>query len=112
MNTFEFIQVHVKRSVLGKDADYSSDNESSAHLSSSFNPPMLRKGKLVVVDLAGSERIHKSGTYHNMNIHFCKIVQLFIKTFSLHWLPLHFPISIHVHFVEMGTLKRGRCHFC
>lgn len=46
---------------MGKETDFSCDNDSSSHFGSNFDPPMLRKGKLVVVDLAGSERIHKSG---------------------------------------------------
>ncbi|KAK1376286.1 hypothetical protein POM88_032479 [Heracleum sosnowskyi] len=60
------LMVHVKKSVLGKEADFSCNNDSSSHFGSNFNPPMLRKGKLVVVDLAGSERIHKSGSEGHM----------------------------------------------
>ncbi|WOG88525.1 hypothetical protein DCAR_0207760 [Daucus carota subsp. sativus] len=59
------LMVHVKKSVSGKEADFS-DNDNSSHFGSNFNPPMLRKGKLVVVDLAGSERIHKSGSEGHM----------------------------------------------
>ncbi|XP_074328867.1 kinesin-like protein KIN-UB isoform X3 [Apium graveolens] len=60
------LMVHVKKSVGGKEADFSCDNDSSSHFGSNYDPPMLRKGKLVVVDLAGSERIHKSGSEGHM----------------------------------------------
>ncbi|XP_057981397.1 kinesin-like protein KIN-UA isoform X2 [Malania oleifera] len=55
------LMVHVKRSVLGRGTDPSSENGNHAQLVT-FKPLVVRKGKLVVVDLAGSERIHKSGS--------------------------------------------------
>ncbi|KAK3036346.1 hypothetical protein RJ639_031753 [Escallonia herrerae] len=59
------LMVHIKRSMSGRESDFSSEND-TPHLSSTFNPPILRKGKLVIVDLAGSERIHKSGSEGHM----------------------------------------------
>ncbi|KAK2994299.1 hypothetical protein RJ640_024022 [Escallonia rubra] len=59
------LMVHIKRSISGRESDFSSEND-TPHLSSTFNPPILRKGKLVIVDLAGSERIHKSGSEGHM----------------------------------------------
>lgn len=54
-------QVHVERSVKGRDSAISSENGSTSHTAKAFKPPVVRKSKLVVVDLAGSERIDKSG---------------------------------------------------
>lgn len=56
------LQVHVERSVKGRDSAISSENGSTSHTAKAFKPPVVRKSKLVVVDLAGSERIDKSGT--------------------------------------------------
>lgn len=56
-----FVQVQVRRSVVGRDIDFNAENDGSTHLANNFKPPVIRKGKLIVVDLAGSERIHKSG---------------------------------------------------
>ncbi|KAM7256499.1 hypothetical protein ACFE04_012240 [Oxalis oulophora] len=56
------LMVHVKRSVIGKDLPFSNEGLNNSHLVKTRNPPMVRKGKLVVVDLAGSERINKSGS--------------------------------------------------
>ncbi|KAK3036121.1 hypothetical protein RJ639_031702 [Escallonia herrerae] len=53
--------VHIKRSMSGRESDFSSEND-TPHLTL----PILRKGKLVIVDLAGSERIHKSGSEGHM----------------------------------------------
>ena len=41
----------------------SSEDEDHSQSVKNCNPPVVRKGKLVVVDLAGSERIQKSGAY-------------------------------------------------
>ncbi|KAM7508738.1 hypothetical protein LguiA_019191 [Lonicera macranthoides] len=62
------LMVHIKRSVLGREDDFSSehDNHNRSHMGNNFKPPILRKGKLIVVDLAGSERIHKSGSEGHM----------------------------------------------
>lgn len=60
------LQVHVKRSVKGRDLTLSSENGNSSHMVKTFKPPVVRKGKLVVVDLAGSERIDKSGMFDNL----------------------------------------------
>ncbi|XP_022897147.1 kinesin-like protein KIN-UB isoform X5 [Olea europaea var. sylvestris] len=60
------LMVHVKRSVLGREDDFSTENENRSHSVGNFKPPILRKGKLVVVDLAGSERVHKSGSEGHM----------------------------------------------
>lgn len=54
-------QVHVERSVKGRDSVILSENGSTSHTAKAFKPPVVRKSKLVVVDLAGSERIDKSG---------------------------------------------------
>ena len=59
------VQVHVKRSVIGREDNLLGDNGETSHLSKSFKP-VVRKSKLVVVDLAGSERIHKSGVCLNL----------------------------------------------
>lgn len=59
------VQVQVKRSVLGREDDVSSENGDPSHLTKPFKP-LVRKSKLVVVDLAGSERIQKSGVYANL----------------------------------------------
>ncbi|KAJ4951227.1 hypothetical protein NE237_028059 [Protea cynaroides] len=56
------LMVHVKKSVIGREATLSSENGNASHLSNTIKSPVVRKGKLVVVDLAGSERIHKSGS--------------------------------------------------
>ncbi|GMH31287.1 hypothetical protein Nepgr_033130 [Nepenthes gracilis] len=55
------LMVQVKRSVMGGEAS-SSEEDSHSHLVQSCDPPLVRKGKLVVVDLAGSERVQKSGS--------------------------------------------------
>ncbi|KAL2460777.1 Armadillo repeat-containing kinesin-like protein 2 [Abeliophyllum distichum] len=60
------LMVQVKRSVLGREDDFSTENENRSHSVGNFKPPILRKGKLVVVDLAGSERVHKSGSEGHM----------------------------------------------
>ncbi|KAE9596796.1 putative plus-end-directed kinesin ATPase [Lupinus albus] len=56
------LMVHVKRSINGRDATLSTENGNHQHMVKSLNPPVVRKGKLVVIDLAGSERINKSGS--------------------------------------------------
>ncbi|CAN4127453.1 unnamed protein product [Withania somnifera] len=56
------LMVHVERSVKGRDSGISSENGSTYHTAKAFQPPVVRKSKLVVVDLAGSERIDKSGS--------------------------------------------------
>ncbi|KAL0464669.1 UNVERIFIED_CONTAM: Kinesin-like protein KIN-UB [Sesamum latifolium] len=56
------VEVHIKRSVSGRDDEYPLETQNRSNLVGNLRPPMLRKGKLIVVDLAGSERIHKSGT--------------------------------------------------
>ncbi|XP_070039145.1 kinesin-like protein KIN-UB [Nicotiana tomentosiformis] len=58
--------VHIKRSVPGREADFSAETDHSSHLTTNYKPPMLRKGKLVLVDLAGSERVNKSGSEGHM----------------------------------------------
>lgn len=55
------LQVHVKRSVKGRDPTLLNDTSNNAHMIKTLKPHIIRKGKLVVVDLAGSERIDKSG---------------------------------------------------
>jgi kinesin family protein 5 len=60
------LMVHIKKAVLGRDDDFSSQNHNNSHTGSNFKPSILRKGKLIVVDLAGSERIHKSGSEGHM----------------------------------------------
>ncbi|XP_051144007.1 kinesin-like protein KIN-UB isoform X2 [Andrographis paniculata] len=60
------LMVHVKRSVLGGEEDFSPNTQNRSSLVGNLRPPMLRKGKLIVVDLAGSERIHKSGSEGHM----------------------------------------------
>ncbi|VVA25016.1 PREDICTED: armadillo [Prunus dulcis] len=59
------LMVQVKRSVLGREDDVSSENGDPSHLTKPFKP-LVRKSKLVVVDLAGSERIQKSGSEGHM----------------------------------------------
>ncbi|XP_074273162.1 kinesin-like protein KIN-UB [Silene latifolia] len=54
------LMVQVKRCVRGEPS--SSDDENHSQSVKSCNPPVVRKGKLVMVDLAGSERVHKSGS--------------------------------------------------
>lgn len=56
------MQIHVKRSVVGREENLSSEINHASHLIKP-SKPLVRKSKLVVVDLAGSERIHKSGAY-------------------------------------------------
>uniref|UniRef100_A0A5B7A188 Kinesin-like protein n=1 Tax=Davidia involucrata TaxID=16924 RepID=A0A5B7A188_DAVIN len=56
------LMVHVKRSVLEREAAFSSESDNPSHSLNTLKPPVIRKGKLVIVDLAGSERIHKSGS--------------------------------------------------
>ncbi|XP_011029112.1 PREDICTED: armadillo repeat-containing kinesin-like protein 3 isoform X2 [Populus euphratica] len=56
------LMVHVKRSVKGRDSDLSSENGNNSRMVKILEPPIVRKGKLVIVDLAGSERIDKSGS--------------------------------------------------
>ncbi|KAM3322921.1 kinesin-like protein KIN-UB [Capsicum chacoense] len=58
--------VQIKRSVPGREADFSAETDHSSHLATNYKPPMLRKGKLVLVDLAGSERVNKSGSEGHM----------------------------------------------
>lgn len=73
------MQVHVKRSVIGREDIISSQNGDSSHLVKP-SKPLVRKSKLVVVDLAGSERIHKSGVYPTYDtFHSCSIF-LFVYT--------------------------------
>ncbi|CAA2991492.1 kinesin-like protein KIN-UB isoform X1 [Olea europaea var. sylvestris] len=60
------LMVHMKRSVLGGEDEFSTENENRSHSVGNFKPSILRKGKLVVVDLAGSERVHKSGSEGHM----------------------------------------------
>lgn len=57
------LQVHVKRSVKGRDPALLNENGNNSHMIKTLKPPLVRKGKLVVVDLAGSERIDKSGVW-------------------------------------------------
>lgn len=71
------MQVHVKRSVLGREDDFSTENENRSHSVGNFKPPILRKGKLVVIDLAGSERVHKSGAYNTLNLLLLEIICIF-----------------------------------
>ncbi|KAK9266125.1 hypothetical protein L1049_010772 [Liquidambar formosana] len=59
------LMVQVKRSVMGREAAFSGENDNHSHLDKPFKP-YVRKGKLVVVDLAGSERVHKSGSEGHM----------------------------------------------
>lgn len=59
------MQVHVRRSVTGREDIISSENGDPSHFAKPFKP-LVRKSKLVVVDLAGSERVHKSGIYPNL----------------------------------------------
>lgn len=63
---FFIVQVNVKRSVVEREDDLSSENGEPSHVARSFKP-LIRKSKLVVVDLAGSERIHKSGVDPNLS---------------------------------------------
>ncbi|KAF9616931.1 hypothetical protein IFM89_033001 [Coptis chinensis] len=49
------LMVHVRRSVKGNEAAFSSENGNASHMIKNFRAPLVRKGKLVVVDLAGSE---------------------------------------------------------
>ncbi|XP_020112797.1 kinesin-like protein KIN-UB isoform X2 [Ananas comosus] len=59
------LMVQVRRAVKGRhdtELNFHGENGHTSPLVSSFRPPIVRKGKLVVVDLAGSERIDKSGS--------------------------------------------------
>lgn len=58
--------VQIKRSVPGREVDFSTETDHSSHLATNYKPPMLRKAKLVLVDLAGSERVNKSGSEGHM----------------------------------------------
>lgn len=58
---FLSLQVHVKRSVKGKNFSFPSENVNMTSIGKTLKPPIIRKSKLVIVDLAGSERIDKSG---------------------------------------------------
>lgn len=60
------LQVHIKKSIKGKDSVLSSENGTVSHTAKSLKPPLVRKGKLVFVDLAGSERVDKSGKVFNI----------------------------------------------
>ncbi|GAB2244345.1 hypothetical protein Droror1_Dr00024473 [Drosera rotundifolia] len=51
----------LRRSVIGGEAS-SSEGDNHNHLGRSCDPPLVRRGKLVMLDLAGSERVHKSGS--------------------------------------------------
>lgn len=62
-----FEQVHIKRSVKGRNSSISSENGSMTL--KTLKPPIVRKSKLVIVDLAGSERIDKSGSSLNNGMH-------------------------------------------
>lgn len=55
------LQVHIKKSIKGKDSVLPSENGTVSHTAKLLKPPIVRKGKLIFVDLAGSERIDKSG---------------------------------------------------
>lgn len=61
------VQVHVKRSVVGKEDNLSGESGEPSHLTKPLKP-LVRKSKLVVVDLAGSERVHKSGLYPELKL--------------------------------------------
>ncbi|THG16974.1 hypothetical protein TEA_021979 [Camellia sinensis var. sinensis] len=60
------LMVHVKKSVLGREATFPNENHNPSHSVNNFKPPVIRKAKLILVDLAGSERIHKSGSEGHM----------------------------------------------
>lgn len=55
------LMVQIRRSIRSGEPS-SSEDESHSHSVKNCDPPIVRKGKLVVVDLAGSERVHKSGS--------------------------------------------------
>lgn len=59
------LQVHVKRSVKGKDSALPSENGSTSNVLKTLKPPIVRKGKLVVVDLAGSNRMTSQVCFTN-----------------------------------------------
>ncbi|KAJ4727102.1 Kinesin-like protein [Melia azedarach] len=59
------LMIHVKRSVVGREEDFSSETNNGSHFVKP-SKPLVRKSKLVIVDLAGSERIHKSGSEGHM----------------------------------------------
>ena len=60
------MQVHVKKSVLGREAAFPNENADPYDSVNNYKPPVIHTGKLVLVDLAGSERIHKSGAFHKL----------------------------------------------
>ncbi|KAF5952929.1 hypothetical protein HYC85_010873 [Camellia sinensis] len=60
------LMVHIKKSVLGREATFPNENHNPSHSVNNFKPPVIRKAKLILVDLAGSERIHKSGSEGHM----------------------------------------------
>lgn len=60
------LMIQIRRSVLGREAAFSSEIDDPSQSVNSFRPPVIRKGKLVLVDLAGSERILKSGSEGHM----------------------------------------------
>ncbi|KMT00114.1 hypothetical protein BVRB_1g019380 [Beta vulgaris subsp. vulgaris] len=55
------LMVQIRRSIRGGEPS-SSDDDSHSQSVKNCDPPIVRKGKLVVVDLAGSERVQKSGS--------------------------------------------------
>lgn len=67
------MQIHVKRSVVGREEDFSSETNNGSHFVKP-SKPLVRKSKLVIVDLAGSERIHKSGAYYNLYLWVCNFL--------------------------------------
>lgn len=67
LSVYNFVQIHVKRSVVGREEDLSNEVNNSSHLVKP-SKPLVRKSKLVLVDLAGSERVHKSGAYVNWSV--------------------------------------------
>ncbi|XP_057499899.1 kinesin-like protein KIN-UB isoform X1 [Actinidia eriantha] len=60
------LMVHVKKSVLGREAAFPNENADPYDSVNNYKPPVIHTGKLVLVDLAGSERIHKSGSEGHM----------------------------------------------
>ncbi|KAL6960164.1 hypothetical protein U1Q18_047303 [Sarracenia purpurea var. burkii] len=60
------LMVHIKKSVLGREAAFPNEYDNPYTSVNNFKPPVIRTGKLVLVDLAGSERIHKSGSEGHM----------------------------------------------
>lgn len=49
------LQVHVKRSVEGRDVAHSGENGNNSHMVKTLKPPIVRKAKLVVVDRSTSK---------------------------------------------------------